>query len=160
MPLMTEAQIELRRTSLLRAHRAFYVVSAIVIFGGLALATVSSGNGATAENLFFGFFLRAFVFCIAGLLFASILEDTRLDPNSFHWLPSSMCDSFADFCEENPCVQAYRDTVRKAGRRFTMAEYWAMRRWVSAQRDEEFAATEKAREREGCQRLYGIAGEA
>jgi len=160
MLLRAEADIEQRRTRLVRIHNTFHAVSAIVGFGAMQWLFVAFGHGDLGGRVVFGLFMGALTTLVISMLFASYLEETRLDPRMFDWLPAHKCEAFAEFCEENPGVQAYRDKVRDAARRFTMEEYWSMRSWVSEQRAGEYEAEQTAKERAGCQRLYGIASEA
>ena len=155
MPLLAEAEIERRRKRLVRVNRTIHLASVVAIFGLVQWGALHDG-GSEAIGLVIGA-IMAFLAWMA-ILFS--IEDTRLDPERYTWLPAHMCESFAEFCEENESVQAYRNKVRGAARRFTMQEYAAMKSWVSTQREDGHMAEQRARERAGCQRLYGIGNDA
>jgi hypothetical protein len=160
MPMLAEAEIDRRRNRLSRVCRTIYAGSAVASFGLLQWVALHCGDGKFLENVAGGLLLGAFGSILAWVVIVHAIEDSRLDPDQYEWLPAYECDSFAEFCEEHPGVQAYRDSVRAAARRFTKGEYWAMRGFVTMQREAEYEAERTAKERAGCQRLYGIAGEA
>jgi hypothetical protein len=160
MPLLAEAEIDRRRIRLSRVCSTIYAVSAVASFGILQWAALHYGDGRLLENVAGGLLLSAIGSILALVVIVHAIEDSRLDPDQYEWLPAYECDSFAEFCEEHPGVQAYRAKVRAAARRFTKGEYWAMRGFVTLQREAEYEAERNAKERAGCQRLYGFAGEA
>jgi hypothetical protein len=156
MQLLPESEIEHRRKRLVRVTRAIHLVSAVVAFGLIQWGVLHDGG----RNAAIGLVIGAIMAFLAWMVISIAIEDTRLDPERYTWLPTAMCESFAEFCEENDGVQGYRNKVRDAARRFTMEEYSAMKSWVSEQREDGRLAEQRAKERAGCQRLYGIADEA
>jgi len=157
MQLLAEAEIEKRRARLVRwgrGIRGLLAAGLVALLEWLTFST-STGHGAVA-NVMVGAFLGALISLMVWVVVDSAIEETRLDPKNYDWLPSSECADFADFCEKNQEVQSYRDQVRAAGRRFTKQEYSAMEAWVDELHREERDAHLQAAERAGCQKLYGI----
>ncbi|MEX3983892.1 hypothetical protein AB4Y45_33445 [Paraburkholderia sp. EG287A] len=156
MPLRTEEQINETRTRLELIGWVSRLGLTIATFGLMQWFSFSFRQDSVLDTVLAGLLLGTIISMVLLLLLSGSLNETELDPRQFEWLNPSLCASFAEFCEKNPGIQAYRDKVREAGRRFTVEEYSAMQDWVSAKEAAERAATQQVREREGCQKLYGI----
>jgi len=150
-PLLSEAEIERRYARIVAVRRVLWVVLA------LAVLAWPLGAGEHGAGLAIAWATKLGIWAVPVILLSSSLQEIEATSTAtYHWLPPSYCDDMAALCEKEPSLVAYRDRVRELGRRFTLGEFYAMRKWLAAREQAAWDAEFDAKEREACQRLYGV----
>lgn len=118
-------------------ERKAQIFAAAAILMGFALVAVGiRGAIAYDEDLLLGVAFAGFALTMVAAFFPF---------GDFDELKASDCGPMHDLCAKTPEGQAYRQKVLEQGRRFVVAEYRQMGKWVAEEKN-----------RESCKKLYGI----
>lgn len=152
MPFLTVTQIKHRKS---RARWIYWTLLVMVVLANLGVWKWIE-HSATRDLGSMPWALTVITTSLMWLMLLATLRELRWDARQYEWLEAATCGTLATLCELNPELVAYRNRVRDTGRRFTNAEFRAMRDCVLTKRAAEERVRARAEELEGCQKLYGI----